>query len=82
MIRFCVCFLVFFVCFCFSQTSFDKSSQDILKKWVGLDVKKLQELPLNLSCGFMEIKEHESDMKVWIATQGVRLWQGDKESPL
>ncbi len=84
MLRFFFCLLIF-ASFCFSQGLSDKKTQDILKQWAGMDIQKLQELPLNLSCGFMEIKEYEGDikdMKVWIATQGVRLWQGDKEKPL
>lgn len=77
--------MLLFLCALFAQNTSDKKTQDILKKWAGVDIQKLQESPLNLACGFMEIKEHEGDikdMKVWIATQGVRLWQGDKENPL
>lgn len=58
-----------------SEKTKEKSDFDKLGKWFQgpkIDPKKL---PLKIDTGALDLKEGEGEERIWIATEGVHLWQ-------
>ena len=55
--------------------------QKFFKKW-SLDSGDPRKKPLYISAGAMEVKEKDHGVRIWIATEGVHIWQGPLEKPL
>ena len=55
--------------------------QKFLKKW-SLDSGDPRQQPLYINAGAMEVKEKDHGVRIWIATEGVHIWQGELAKPL
>lgn len=59
----------------------EKKLQDNFQKFTGLDFLQTQDLPIFLVAGSLEFQDSEDGTKIWIATEGVHLWQGEEVNP-